>query len=151
MSTTTYRRGYRRSYAPSTGRVSKPNRRPGACRDCSEDIPAGVGQLYREDSGAWSVVHAEASQGGWLMDPRPVTGGCPASTDKRNAELHASGFFGPGSPLPVSERDRIARTASMFASAAEAPRGRYAYTSGGARMTDRHSRCEDAPCCGCCD
>jgi hypothetical protein len=28
---------------------------------------------------------------------------------------------------------------------------RYAYTSGGARMTDRASRCEDAPCCGCCD
>ena len=28
---------------------------------------------------------------------------------------------------------------------------RYAYTSGGARMTNRYSRCEDAPCCGCCD
>jgi hypothetical protein len=27
----------------------------------------------------------------------------------------------------------------------------YGYTSTGARMTDRFSRCEDAPCCGCCD
>jgi len=42
------------------------------------------------------------------MDPQPVTGGCPESTDKRNAELHASGFFGPGAPAPKSERDRIA-------------------------------------------
>ena len=30
-------------------------------------------------------------------------------------------------------------------------RGRYAYTSTGARMSNRYSRCEDAPCCGCCD
>ena len=29
--------------------------------------------------------------------------------------------------------------------------GRYAYASSGARMTDRRGRCEDAPCCGCCD
>ena len=27
----------------------------------------------------------------------------------------------------------------------------YACTSGGARMTSRRGRCEDAPCCGCCD
>ena len=26
-----------------------------------------------------------------------------------------------------------------------------AYTSSGARMTSRSGRCEDAPCCGCCD
>ena len=30
-------------------------------------------------------------------------------------------------------------------------RSRYAYTSTGARMTSRYGRCEDAPCCGCCD
>lgn len=39
----------------------------------------------------------------------------------------------------------------------EAPRRRsyrgskYAYTSTGARMTLSSRRCEDAPCCGCCD
>jgi hypothetical protein len=27
----------------------------------------------------------------------------------------------------------------------------YAYTNTGARMTSRRGRCEDAPCCGCCD
>jgi len=26
-----------------------------------------------------------------------------------------------------------------------------AYTASGARMTSRYGRCEDAPCCGCCD
>lgn len=31
------------------------------------------------------------------------------------------------------------------------PRASYAYTSGGTRMTSRQGRCEDAPCCGCCD
>jgi len=29
--------------------------------------------------------------------------------------------------------------------------GKHAWTSSGARMTSRYSRCEDAPCCGCCD
>ena len=28
---------------------------------------------------------------------------------------------------------------------------KYAYTSTGARMTMSSRRCEDAPCCGCCD
>ena len=120
---TTYaRRSYGRSYAPRVGRVQKPNRRAGACRDCSELIPANGGQLYREASGAWSVAHWPSVQGGWLMNPQPVTGGCPRDTDARNAELHASGFFGPGAELPVSERLRIARRAESMA--AEAPRDR---------------------------
>jgi hypothetical protein len=28
---------------------------------------------------------------------------------------------------------------------------KYAYTASGARMTMSSRRCEDAPCCGCCD
>lgn len=67
----TYQRTYNRSsfrggYRPGTtlrtgdpGRVAKPNRRPGACRECGETIPAGAGYLYKELSGAWSVIHAE--------------------------------------------------------------------------------------------
>ena len=31
------------------------------------------------------------------------------------------------------------------------PERTYARTSSGARMTSRSGRCEDAPCCGCCD
>ena len=143
------RRGYG-SRSVTVGRVSKPNRRPGACRACGEDVPAGAGQLWREASGEWSVVHVESQQGGWLMHPGPVTGGCPESTDKRNAELHAAGFFGPGAQMPVSERERIARTAETFAASNPAPaqRASYAYTSTGARMNSRCSH-EDYPCCGC--
>jgi hypothetical protein len=148
--------GGRRGYASrsfTTGRVAKPNRRPGACRVCQEEIPAGGGQLWREASGEWSVVHTEAQQGGWLMHPQPYRGGCPESTDKRNAELHASGFLGPGAALPRSERERIAATAAAYAAAnpPEAPRERrasYAYTSSGARMSTRCGH-EDYPCCGC--
>jgi hypothetical protein len=50
-----------------------------------------------------------------LMDPQPVRGGCPKSTDERNAQLHASGFFGPDAPLPRSEYERIAATAATWA------------------------------------
>jgi hypothetical protein len=148
---TNYRRGY--SGRQTVGRVAKVNARPGPCRACGEEVPAGAGQLWRESDGTWSVVHTEASQGGWLMNPQPFRGGCPESTDARNAELHASGFFGKDAAAPVSEREHIASAAARCAanSASEAPRKTYAYTNTGARMTSRRGRCEDAPCCGCCD
>jgi hypothetical protein len=133
-----YRSGYQRSNyrrsgtSHTVGRVLKPNRRPGACRDCGEDIPAGAGNLYREPGGTWSVVHIEPTQGGWLMHPQPVRGGCPESTDKRNAESYASGFFGPDATMPRSEREHIAELAARYAASSaaspvgsrEAPRDR---------------------------
>ena len=116
-----YQRGsYRRNTTHTAGRVLKPNRRPGACRDCGEEIPAGAGNLYREPAGTWTVVHVEAHQGGWLMHPQPVRGGCPKLTDERNAQLHASGFFGEGAPLPRSEYERIAATAATYAASTPA-------------------------------
>ena len=146
------RRGYG-SRPVTAGRVARVNARPGPCRSCGETVPAGAGHLWREADGAWSVVHIEATQGGWLMHPEPYRGGCPADTDKRNAEAHAAGFFGKDAPAPVSEREHVASAAARYAATApsEAPRKSYAYTSGGARMTSRRGRCEDAPCCGCCD
>lgn len=163
-----YRAGYRRT-APAAGRVLKANRRPGACRECGEVIAAGTGHLWRELDGTWTVVHVPASQGGWLMHPEPVRGGCPEATDRRNQELHASGFFGPGAPVPVSEREHLAATAAWYASQNPAPAasssGRadplrelsarlgagYAVLSSGAVVRASSQRCEDAPCCGCCD
>jgi len=147
------RTSYRgRSTRPVTaGRVARVNARPGDCRDCGETIPAGAGQLDREHGGAWSVIHVEATQGGWLMHPQPVRGGCPEATDKRNAELHASGFLANGSdgpvPAPASERENIADTAASYAATHEIrpERVHYGYNSRG------RGRCEDAPCCGCCD
>lgn len=159
--------GYgRRSYGgrgygqrrPTVGRIPRANKRAGDCRTCGEEIPAGAGQLWRNGDGSWAVVHTESEQTGWAMHPGPVVGGCPADTDKRNAELHASGFFGPDAPMPASERDRIERTAARYAASEPAPQtasrysgSKYAYTSSGARMTMSSRRCEDAPCCGCCD
>ena len=148
------RRGYSR---PQTaGRVVQANKRPGPCRYCGLEVPAGAGQLWRESDGSWSVVHVEESQGGWLMRPQPVHGGCPDSTDKRNAEMHANGFLGPDAPLPASEHERIANAAARWAAsnpvpAPRASRKSYGYTSSGARVTSSYGRCEDAPCCGCCD
>ena len=67
-----YRSGYRRGgyrSAPTVGRVSKPNRRPGACRTCGKEVPAMGRQLWREESGEWSVVHQPAQWAG-----SPVSG-----------------------------------------------------------------------------
>ena len=76
-----YRRGGygRRTYAPTTGRVSKVNARPGPCHYCGTEVPAGKGQLFREDSGAWSAVHLAAS---WQGSPVSGSwaGGCPDGT-----------------------------------------------------------------------
>ena len=142
---TSYRGNRSSSY--TVGRVVRVNARPGPCRDCSEEIPAGAGQLYRESGGAWSVVHVAETQGGWLMHPQPVRGGCPESTDAGNAERHAAGFFGPDAAPPVSERDEIAAKARRYAESnpAKPERVHYGYNSRG------RSRCEDAPCCGCCE
>jgi hypothetical protein len=84
------------------------------------------------------------------MNPQPFRGGCPESTDKRNAELHAAGFFGPDAPAPTSERDSIAATAARYAEAHPASEARPARKSY-ARTSSRYERCthEDYPCCGC--
>lgn len=117
-----YRSGYRqRSYPQSTGRVSKPNRRPGACRSCGETVPAFGGQLWREASGEWSVVHVPAEWAGSPVSGHYV-GGCPASTDAQNdgAPWNRDGHV-------RSERERIASRASLAAAMSanrEAPRDR---------------------------
>jgi hypothetical protein len=149
-----YGRGYgRRGYSSrprqfSDGRVERVNRRPGPCHYCGDEVAAGAGQLFRETDGSWSAVHGPQAWSG-----SPVSGfyigGCPDDTDKMNRE---GGFGGPGLR---PERDRLAAVAAAYAAThpaepARASRG-YAWTSGGARMSNRYRRCEDAPCCGCCD
>ena len=156
-----YRRGYSsRAFTP--GRVARANARPGPCRYCHEPVAAGAGQLWREDSGAWSVVHLPAEWSGSPVSGRYIYG-CPASTD----EMNATGHF--GEPGARTESERLEAVAATYAAmrAMDAPRqagpdddlrevsrragGKYAYTSTGARVTMSSRRCEDAPCCGCCD
>lgn len=133
------RRYQRRSYATTTGRINRPNKRPGACRSCGEEIPAGAGQLWRDADG-WSVVHTVSEWSGSPVSGQYV-GGCPKETDRMNRE----GNFG-GESGARSEYDRIRSIASLYASREpEPPR---AYTSTGARMSYRCTH-EDYPCCGC--
>ena len=107
------------------------------------------------------MVHVTAEWAGSPVSGQ-YTGGCPDSTDAMNAE----GKFGRGGH-PLSEHDRIASAAAMYAAShpapVQAPPGadlaevsrragpKYAYTASGARMTMSSQRCIDAPCCGCCD
>jgi len=119
------------------------NRFASECASCGLTVPVGQGILSGY-SGHWTVTHRPASWHG-----SPVSGwyinGCPAST----ARLNAQGGWGPESARtfvpPVQVNPSDAREASRLAG------GKYAYTSSGARMTVSSQRCEDAPCCGCCD
>jgi hypothetical protein len=144
-----YRRGgyQRRSYPQTVGRIARANQRPGPCRECGAEIPAGGGQLYREESGTWSVVHLAATWAGSPVSGQ-WAGGCPAETDRLNT---AGGFGGTAGPVPEGDRLAVAAAASQRVSRGRYDGGKYAYTGTGARMTMSSRRCEDAPCCGCCD
>lgn len=121
----------RRAASVTGGRVPRANQRPGDCRDCGAEIPAERGQLYRETSGAWSVIHVERTWKGSPVSGRWV-GGCPSDTAKLN---------GADAPEPAEAEE----PAEFPLPAAGAPREFYGYNSRG------RNRCEDAPCCGCCD
>lgn len=141
----TYARRGGRSYPQTTGRVAKPNARPGECRGCHVMVPAGAGQLWREPDGSWSVVHSPAE---WVGSPvsGQYVGGCPGETDRMNGQGH---FGGPGGARP--EAERIASMAAAYAATAPQRterRPRYARTSSGARMYERCTHI-DYPCCGC--
>lgn len=124
------RYGSRSNYTRTTGRVDRVNKRPGNCHYCAEEIPAGAGQLWREDSGAWSVVHIRQEWTGSPVSGQYV-GGCPADTDKLNRDGARS------------EYDAIKFRASLYASRNPATPAR--------TYTPRRGKCIDAPCCGCCD
>lgn len=113
--------GRRPQYRQTTGRIQKANARPGPCKICGTEIPAGRGQLYRNADGSWAVVHLPQEWKGSPVSGRYV-GGCPEDTAKLNRD------GGWGQP---------------------AVSGAYV-TSSGASVTGSRGKCEDAPCCGCC-
>jgi hypothetical protein len=153
---------YQRRQQRTVGRIGRVNARPGDCRDCGAAIPAGAGELWREQSGSWSVVHRPAA---WSGSPVSgfYAGGCPDETDRMNA----AGKFGRNGQAPDSEHVRISQVARGYElshpAPVQAPAGadlrevsaaagpKYAYTNTGARVTMASARCIDAPCCGCCD
>lgn len=103
---------------------ARTNRFLAGCVDCGHEVPANTGILSGSKSAGWTVRHAPARLV-WDSGNGHYVGGCDEAREK----------------LPV------------FVKKASKPRGssKYAYTGSGARMTERSQRCEDAPCCGCCD
>jgi hypothetical protein len=131
-----YRTTYARRPVQRTG--PRANKYAANCSSCGLAVPAGTGLLAGSRTDGYTVHHAPARwhgspiSGGWVD-------GCPAATDKSNAALgHVGNAF-------------VTNAASRAPLEPKTPRRSYAYTSGGARMTSRYGRCEDAPCCGCCD
>lgn len=134
----------RRNQPGQPARGPRVNRFDAPCASCAETVRAGTGTLEGYQ-GHWVVKHRHQEWSGSPVSGWYV-GGCPADT----AKLNAQGGWGPQSvrvhvapPAQVDPSD--AREASRLAG------GRYAYTASGARMTMASARCEDAPCCGCCD
>ena len=159
----------------STG--PRANKFAGDCASCGLNVPAGAGILTGSRAAGWTVKHAAARWHGSPVSGRYV-GGCPEDTARQNlagqwgpyAEprcsdtTHAEQVTQTGgcgscsrevtvtrapdgsgpAPLQADEADDL-REVSRLAG------GRYAYTASGARMTMTSRRCEDAPCCGCCD
>jgi hypothetical protein len=130
----TYRKDYRRTQ--QTG--PRPNTYAGTCISCGLAVAAGAGILTGSKATGYTVRHAPATWHG-----SPISGGyvngCPADTDALNAKLGHT------------DDNYVGNVARASAIVVGSPRGKSAYTSTGARMTSRSQRCEDAPCCGCCD
>jgi hypothetical protein len=53
-------------------------------------------------------------------------------------------YAAPAAPRQAAEGSDLRAVSAAAGS-------KYAYTADGARMTVSSRRCEDAPCCGCCD
>jgi hypothetical protein len=113
--------------------VKRSNKYAGECGTCHQNVPAGTG-LLTGSRGNWGVRHAPATWQGSPVSGSWV-GGCPKPGEATSAVVQAA------DPKPTTSYRRNTYRRG----------GRYAYTSSGARMTERSSRCEDAPCCGCCD
>jgi hypothetical protein len=118
--------GYSRRAARAAG--PRANRYAAACETCGGLVPALAGILTGGPTSGYVVRHLAAVWAGSPVSGR-WSGGCPAG-------------------------DKLA--ASRAAARASTPAGRhdsskYAYTASGTRTTMSSRRCEDAPCCGCCD
>lgn len=120
--------GYSRSYArrPAQRTGPRPNKYDAACSRCGRLVPAGKGVLTGNRDTGYQVRH---------FDRRWV--GPPCGGDMIGK---------PGMGRYVGGCEDYADQPEYVAP----QRKTYAYTSSGARMTSR-GRCEDAPCCGCCD
>lgn len=57
----------------------------------------------------------------------------------------------PADGMPAGYAPRQAPGGADLRAVSAAAGSKYAYTASGARMTVSSRRCEDAPCCGCCD
>jgi hypothetical protein len=100
------------------------NKFAGKCATCKQHVPAGTGQLTGNRADGWKVRHLPAT---WQGSPvsGSYAGGCPE----------------PGTaPAPATER--APRNDSR-----RLARGQYGYRG----HAGRSARCEDSPCCGCCD
>lgn len=137
--------GYGRSYGrrPVQRTGPRANKYDARCSRCAKKVPAGAGILTGNRDVGYAVRHSDRR---WVGPPcggdmigKPgmgrYVGGCEAYADQPDYEA----------PPRQASADDDLRELSRRAG------GKYAYTSSGARMTLSSRRCEDAPCCGCCD
>lgn len=136
-----YSRTYaRRSRPPCPdGRIARANKFDGACHYCGQNVPAGTGQLFG-NAGRYECAHLAMHWAGSPVSGQYVAG-CPGEADKMN----------DGAPWSATATPVTVATEPAEPSRSRSYGSKYAYTSTGARVTMSSRRCEDAPCCGCCD
>jgi hypothetical protein len=120
-----YRRG-RASGRRSFGSRWMDLRYAGTCKVCGRSVPAGALAFW--DAGARTVTCGaiDCADADGLTTNKPLTGPWDHRTDTR---VLADGRVGSAAPVVDV----------------------YRFSSGATMTRNRLGRCEDAPCCGCCD
>lgn len=118
-------------------RESRANKYGGTCAMCGVEVAAGAGVLVGSKRVGWGVTHRPTEWSGSPISGWYV-GGCPGEA----ASLNVKGGWGPDWARVMPEAVEV--EAATVAAAVS-----YRAYEGGRRRAGW--RCEDAPCCGCCD
>ena len=121
------------------------NRYAGCCVYCGAVLEPGAGELNGSRRVGWRLTCPRPR---WVGSPVSgwYVGGCVGEAERLNAGVGR----GPGADVPAGspsgelEPERVEVEAGQAAGRVE-----YRAYSGGRRRAGW--RCEDAPCCGCCD
>jgi hypothetical protein len=133
-----YRSSRRR---PASRSGPRANKYDAGCSQCGRLVPAGAGILTGNRETGYEIRHGDRHWtgppcGGDMIGQPGMgrwAGGCEDYADQP--------VYAPRQAPDGADLREVSRRAG----------GKYAYTSSGARMTMSSRRCEDAPCCGCCD
>lgn len=114
------------------------NRYAGSCGGCGQNVAAGAGVCKRV-RGKFTAFHKSCELGNGAPTPARNLGGCVAGAHGA-CQFCGCPELNDGEDCPALKADR--RVSSRVT---------VVRTSGGTFTQNARGRCEDAPCCGCCN